>query len=316
MKRKLLFLLLLCGGFAAFVGIKTLMMRGKDNAGRLRIISSPAAGVFIDSTAVGKTPFEEKLKEGEYTIKLIPEGMESDVVSWQGKVRISRGAITFVNRELGSSEVSSAGEIMTITKIDGKLRSSNHGGVYVETDPPGAIVHLDNDEKGVAPIALHDVLKGDHEVSVFLPGFFRRTKKINVDGGFRTNITFSLAIDSTKRDVVKLVKEKQEQREREARAATESAQVAGAESSEQMITIQNTPTGFLRVRSEPGINSLEVARVKPNERFVLVEEVDGWYKIRLSGGGEGWVSSDYAVKDATPQQQAAPDTLSPTALPR
>ncbi|MCX7996311.1 MAG: PEGA domain-containing protein [Patescibacteria group bacterium] len=298
MKKKIVYVLFLVTGFGIFILLKDVIFKREADMGRLRIHSSPSAGVFIDSTAVGKTPFEDKLKAGEYTVKLIPEGMASNIVSWQGKVRVTQHALTYVNRELGSSEVSSGGEIMTMQRVEGKMKSGNHGQVYVETDPPGAIVYFDNDEKGVAPIALNDILSGNHEVSVYLPGFFRRTQKINVDGGYRTSISFSLVVDSTKKDVNQLLKEKQAQREKEKKEATESAELdtSGAEDNSPKVTIQNTPTGFLRVRSEPTVNSIEIAKVSPNETYVLVEETDGWFKIRLESGSEGWISSDYAVK--------------------
>jgi hypothetical protein len=48
----------------------------------------------------------------------------------------------------------------------------NLGEIYVETEPQGAIIYLDNDEKGVAPLILEEVVQGEHELSVFLPGFF------------------------------------------------------------------------------------------------------------------------------------------------
>jgi len=51
------------------------------------------------------------------------------------------------------------------------------GEIYIETEPTGALVYLDNEEKGVAPLILADVPSGIHELSVFLPGFLRRTQK-------------------------------------------------------------------------------------------------------------------------------------------
>ena len=62
-----------------------------------------------------------------------------------------------------------------------KSPRGNTGEIEVETEPTGAIVYLDNDDKGVAPLILTDVPSGTHELSVFLPGFSRRTQKINID---------------------------------------------------------------------------------------------------------------------------------------
>ncbi len=148
---------------------------------------------------MGRTPFESKYKVGEYILKLIPEGTATEAVSWTGKIRVNKNALTYVNRELGSSDITSSGEIFTTSKMEKSPKNSGYGEIYVETEPEGAIVTLDNDEKGVAPLLMENVLRGDHELAVFMPGFFRRTQKINVDPGYRVNAYFKLAIDESQR---------------------------------------------------------------------------------------------------------------------
>lgn len=308
MKKKLWFLLALIVLFGVFILLREVVFKKDANMGRIKIVSSPSAGVFIDSTAVGKTPFEQKLKEGEYTVKLIPEGITSDTVSWQGKVRINRDSLTFVNRELGSSDISSAGEIFTVSRMEQKPKNGNSGEVLVETEPSGAIVYLDNDEKGVSPMLIQDVVKGDHEISVFLPGFFRRTHKINVDGTFRTNTSFKLAIDQTKKDIDQLRQEKQKERSEKEASASAAAKEKENEGVTQIV-IQDTPTGFLRVRQEPSTSATEIAKVNPKQKYPLVEETDGWFKIKVEDGKEGWVSSDYAVKEGSSNESTSSATI-------
>lgn len=305
MKKKFLFLLLLIVGFIVFIGVRFYTLNKTNQGGRLKITSAPSSSVFIDSAALGRTPFEQKMKEGEYTIKLIPEGVNAQTVSWQGKVKIYKDSMTVVNRELGSSDVSSAGEILTITKMETAPKNGNNGEVSIETEPSGAIVYLDNDEKGVSPLLMQDVLKGDHEISVFLPGFFRRTTKINVDGGNRTTAEFSLSVDATAKNVDELRKQKLQAKEKEA-SDSAKAKEAATTSTTKKVTIQSTPTGFLRVRQDPSTTSSEVARVKPDEKYELVEETDGWYKIKLDDGTVGWISSEFAVKDSGTQPTPKP----------
>lgn len=62
------------------------------------------------------------------------------------------------------------------------------------------------------------------------------------------------------------------------------------------IQILDTPTGFLRVRSSPSTASSEITQVKPGEKYSLLEEKSGWFKIRVKEGQEGWVSGQYAKK--------------------
>src|SRR3989338_1051019 len=226
MKSKLSLLLILILLFAVFVGGRFFIFDKQNEYGKLKIISSPTASVFLNSTLIGKTPYEDKYKVGEYLLKLIPETSATDTASWNGKINIYKNSLTYINRELGSSDIASAGEIFTTSKMTKKPQNSESGEVYVETEPQGAIITLDSDEKGVAPAIMENVMKGDHELSVFMPGFFRRTQKVNVDPGYRVNAAFKLAIDESATPT-KVLENKQ---------ATDSAK-----SAKTKITIKDTP---------------------------------------------------------------------------
>ena len=281
MKSKLSLLLILILLFAVFVGVRFFIFDKQNEYGKLKIISSPTASVFLNSTLIGKTPYEDKYKVGEYLLKLIPETTATDTASWNGKINIYKNSLTYVNRELGSSDIASAGEIFTTAKMTKKSQNAGSGEIYVETEPQGAIITLDNDEKGVAPVIMENVLRGDHELSIFMPGFFRRTQKVNVGPGYRVNAAFKLAIDQSS-STAKVTEDKQ---------ATGSAKTTKTK-----ITIKDTPTGWLRVREEPTLNASESGKVNPGESFDLIDEQDGCYKIKIDGK-KGWVSSQYSSKE-------------------
>jgi len=65
---------------------------------------------------------------------------------------------------------------------------------------------------------------------------------------------------------------------------------------QQLIQIQETPTGWLRVREGPETSYPILLQVYPGENYDLLEEVKGWYKIRVDEQTSGWVSSQYAQK--------------------
>lgn len=283
MKKKLILLLTLVLLFSLYIAFRYFILSRQNVYGRLKVLSSPTASIFLNNLAVGKTPFEDKVKEGEYILKLIPEGIATDTASWQGKINIYQNSLTFVDRELGASELTSAGSIFTTVKMTTKPKKSNLGEIEVETEPAGAIVYLDNDEKGIAPLLLTDVAAGEHELSVFNPGFFRRTQKINLDPGYRVVAKFKLAIDQSQSQLQKKIKEKEE--------ATKSATTR-----KTYVIIKETPTGWLRVREGPSITASEAAKVKPKEKFELLEEKNGWYKINYEKDKQGWVYSQYAEK--------------------
>ena len=288
MKNKLMLLLVLVLMFVVFVVIRYFIFDKNNENGKLKVISSPGASIFINNTIIGKTPFDNNYKVGEYLLKLIPEGTATETASWNGKIKIYKNAMTYVNRELGSSDVTSSGEVFTTEKINSK---DPYGEVYVETDPQGAIITLDSDEKGTAPLILSSVLKGEHELSVYMPGFFRRTEKINVDSGYRVNASFKLALDAT-----------QTKLEDKTKIASESS----SNSSVKHIIIKNNEQGWLRVRADGLIDATEEAKVKVGEKYELLDEKTGWYKIKFNDNqnglvsgqfSEGWISSEYSTKE-------------------
>lgn len=62
------------------------------------------------------------------------------------------------------------------------------------------------------------------------------------------------------------------------------------------VLILDTPTGWLNVRSGAGTTNEQVDRVSPNEEYLLLEENDNWYKIKINDNTEGWITSQYAEK--------------------
>lgn len=284
MRKKLVLLLVLLLMFGIFILVRFYILNNQNVYGQLQINSSPSASVFINNIAAGRTPFKDKYKSGEYILKLIPEKTATETASWQGKIQIYKNALTYVNRELGTSDLASAGEVFTITKMEKPPQNSSLGEIFVETEPQGAIVYLDNDEKGVAPLILTDVVKGDHELSVFMPGFLRRTQKVNVDPGHRVNASFKLAFDPNQKRLSSITP-----------VPTKEASASGTTQKER-VRILETPTGWLRVRAEPSVDASESAKVDPGETFDILEEREGWYKIEYELQSTGWIYSQYAQK--------------------
>jgi len=288
MKNKLTLLFFLVVLFVLYVLLRFFVFDRRAPEGKLKVLSSPGASVFINNSVVGKTPFEGSYQAGEYLIKLIPEGAATDTASWNDKITVYEHALTYVNRELGSSDIASAGEIFTTEKMKTPPKNKNNGQIFIETEPQGAIIFLDNDEKGVAPLILQDVVKGDHELSVFMTGFFRRTEKIKVDPGHQVNAKFKLAIDLSQGSVD--FNEKKE--------ATQSAKQGV-----KYVMIDSNPQGWLRVREASSVEATETAKIKPGEKYELLEKESGWYKIKYNNNpeglyegefDEGWVSSQYS----------------------
>ncbi|MDP2670900.1 MAG: PEGA domain-containing protein [bacterium] len=61
------------------------------------------------------------------------------------------------------------------------------------------------------------------------------------------------------------------------------------------IQVLSTPTGILNVRSGPSQSERILTKIKPGEKYPLLGEQEGWYKIKV-GSITGWVSAQYAKK--------------------
>lgn len=316
MKKKLLFLVILFVGFIIFTVTSVFLLR-KEHDPELKIQSSPNAIVSVDGKVIGKTPIEGfVVSTGEHMVTLKVEGTTS---MWQGKVPAFSNSKTYVDRELGASDITSSGVVFWVRKQDSsalhkvlpgtKVQNKNTGTVEISTDPIGTIIYLDNDEKGIAPLVLENVPAGEHEISAYSPGFIRRSQKINVEEGYIVSGEIKLAID------------KSYQKVEEPKVSTESATLTGTPAPTltsaqnvittptpneivkptlkpgmKTVTIKDTPTGFLRVRDKPSTSGAEVGQVKPAETFVIAMEENGWIKIEYIKGAQGWVSGQYVER--------------------
>ncbi|GIW62431.1 MAG: hypothetical protein KatS3mg090_0257 [Patescibacteria group bacterium] len=295
MKTKILIIIVLTIGFGLvilFRGAIFSVFEQKQKVGRIIIESSPSASIFINDNDVGRTPLQSfQIDVGEYTVKLIPEGIAPNTDSWQGKVPVMAGSDTYLSVNLGKNSATTAVSLMY---FEDQKTNKDKGNLIIETDPTGAIVYLDNDEKGVAPVSLVDVPVGDHEVKASLPFFFSRSERVKVVEGKVLRIKFKLALDESQ----KRIDLPEEQ-------ATDSAQPSAENKAKTYVKINADATGWLRVRSEAGLSGKELARVKNGAEFELLDEENGWYKIKFNGRqedlesgefAEGWISSNYAVK--------------------
>ena len=277
MKIKLIVFTILLFSIVTFAIIRYLIVDKSRRMGELKIISSPVSSIFINNAAIDRpTPYNSKFKPGEYLINLIPRGDATSSASWEGKVMVYSNTVSYINRELGSSQKTSSGEILIPIEMKNRPTKANTGEIFIETEPIGAIIKLDNDEKGVSPLLLSEVSKGAHEISISLPGYFPKIKKINIETGYKINAIFKLAVDQSQ-----ILEED---------IASKSAET---KPQEKEIEITETEVGFLRVRAEPNVNSEEVGRVNPGDIFKIIEEASGWIKINYEPNKEGWVSKTY-----------------------
>ncbi len=277
-KAALLVLVLFIG---AGVGGWLFLSKSKKGISGLKVVSNPPASVFLDDQLIGKTPYENKYVPGEYVLKLIPDETGSSASSWTGKIKLEPSFLTFVARDLGPSETMSGGESVTLEPLSG-----NEAQIAVFSQPDAVSITLDWQEKGISPIVLRDVLPGEHDVAASAPGFSSRTVRVQATSGYKVAVNFYLALVKDQEASTGSVPTGE--------VTTEAPRAEGM--TPPYVVIKDTPTGFLRVRTEASTAATEVTQIKPDETFPLLEEKEGWYKIRYAEGKEGWISGRYADK--------------------
>lgn len=257
--------------FFVLVSLTALLLRFSDKLAEtflgvkptsgISILSTPTdAVVYLDGQEVGKTPFEDKnLVVKDYIVKI-----EKNSSFWQGRVTLSPGTVTVVNRDLAADVASSAGEILTLER--GK-------GLTVISNPADASIEIDGKSYGQTPQAI-DIVPGEHTIFISHSNYLKRSIRADLPNNFKLIVSADLALS-----------------EADLTAITTPVITQTPE-----LLVKDTPTGFLRVRDKPNLTGKEIAQVKPGDTIVLLEEMGNWDRVRLSEGTEGYVSSTYVEK--------------------
>jgi hypothetical protein len=264
----------------------------KAGLGALQVTTTPRATIFIDGTQAGITNFfNDKIKAGEHIVKLVPEATGEELADWEGKVVLSSGISTVINRSFGASEQTSSGEVLTLEKISGRGKSA----LAVISVPDQAMVKLDGEPQGFAPVLKEDLPSGAHQVVVSNPGYEERTIPFKAVAGYKLIINVQL---SRKIEVGQEATASGEARMTPTPTTKGKAVVTPRPTTtlpdKPYVVVKETPTGWLRVRMGPSVSATEAAKIGPGEAFpYLSEEKSGWLKIEYEDNKEGWVSGVY-----------------------
>lgn len=295
MKKVILILLasVLLAAVLVFISIQ-FIFKGQNKKGALQVTSAPESKVFLDNKYLGQTPLckceaADMLKEGEYTMRLTP--LDKTLSEFQGKVNISEGILTVVDRKFGKGSLSS-GSIISLSPLTDKKKIE----LLVVSFPQGSDISLDGNIIGSTPLLYKDLTESDHVVKIKKTGYKEKSVRIRASLGYKLTIAGYLSIDT---DALSGSIAPQA-----STSAVPSISIAPSPTLSDsksikvggQVVILDTPTGFLRVRESPSLGSAEVARITPGGTYSLLDEKTGWYEIKLESGSTGWISSQYAQK--------------------
>lgn len=290
------FLIFFLALFLVFSGLIVKKILFSKNWGAVSVYASPPSKVFIDDVEYGdateEKPFSyDKLPLGEHKIKLVP--LDSQLTPWEGKISLFPGTLTVVKRKIGESESDSEGEIVWLEKINVKDKAS----LTIVSLPDQAVVKINQEPKGFAPLFLEGLTPGSYKLTVALPGYKERESSVKLVAGYKLIVNVQLAKEiegiqeasSSSGELAISVTPTGTSGEKVTPTPTSTAKTPP----KPYVRIKETPTGWLRVRSKPSTSGEELAKVNSGETFPYLEEENGWYKIEYEEGKEGWVSGVY-----------------------
>lgn len=250
------------------------------------------ASVFINGVLVGKTPYSQSSKAQDIVLRLVPESDEK-LLPFETKLTLSSGIQTVVKRTFAETEELSSWQIISFEKLD-----SNETGLVVTSTPENAQVLLDGIPRGFTPYKTNSISASEHQITIKSPGFVDQTMNLKAVRGHKLMVFVKLATNVVPVESVEKI-------------ATPSAKL--------YVKILETPTGFLRMRTEPGTKGEEIAELKPGEKYPFLDEdpSSGWFKIQyrepkvgLPDGITGWISNRYSEKfEETPKEATGGATL-------
>lgn len=290
--------------------------------GALQVTSNAAFNIYLNENFIGQAPFfDERIKTGEYTLRLTSSAENGDEAVWQTKLKIGKRTLTVVHYESSGNPDESTSEVLELEKLPNKDAAE----LALTTVPDNVVVKLDGELKGFSPIVLGDAGAGDHVLTLDAPGYKTKTINLKINAGHRLRVEAELARDPK----LKLTNKEPDDEATASGEVTDSDTSGDAgEDSATKATPSPTPKAlveengvivgvkvekdmnkpyvqileasagidWLRVREEPsGFVDNEVAKVRVGTFFSFVERSDNnqWVKIEYQKGKEGWVSGAY-----------------------
>lgn len=220
----------------------------------LQITSNPQAKIFINDTEFGQTPFFSDQLSANQIYRI---RLQSNSGSFTQELELLPNTLSIINRQLSVEDQKSEGETVSLVK--------GTNGLHILSFPTGSHVFVDGEFKGNTPLNIDNLSLGDHRVTLKKEGFIDRSVRIHIQKDYSVVVSSQLSIEDRPNTVDPLPK----------------------------VLIKNSPTGFLRVRTDPDINSQELTRVAPGQVFEVLELNNNFARIKIDELTSGWVSSEY-----------------------
>ncbi len=256
----------------------------KDSSGNvLRVITDPSgANVSIDNSQVGTTPFlSSSISDGDYELKVEMPGYES-VTS---RISTKKGYTLNATFKLFPAPVNTQVKAFDGTTTLFNLSSANTVLTSNTADWAKAVVYW-NTTRGI-----NIESTGPNKSPIF--DYFLDYKGNMFDKEGATITSKDQVKDFTSQSKIGYLGQATDGAALSAEAKQALETQLGSAVVGKQAKIKTTPTGWLRVRSNPNLSGTELTRVDAGGTYAVLEQQTGWVKIKVSDTVSGWISSDY-----------------------
>lgn len=294
------------------------LIRSRQPTAGLKVDASPASQVFVDNVQIGQTPIEKMFKPGEVTVKIIPTSNDGQLSTYQTKVKLVDQVYTVIKRDFGKTDLESSGDIVSLQPQSGNSASL----AVVTSSPQSAAVSVDGQSEGFTPLLISSISEGEHQIVITAPNYAPRTISAKAMAGYKLTVNAKLALQpepspeptpeatisatpsplstTTPTPTIKstVTPSPKSSPTSTPKLSPTLSPTPKASLPKPYVEILNTPTGFLRVRSQPSLGGTEIGQIKPGSVYPLLNSQSGWYEIKvdLPATSSGWISSQYAKK--------------------
>jgi len=238
----------------------------------LEVYSSPEAKVFVNGKEMGTTPYKNTAMLPQTVEVKLTVGIKQVIK----KINLKNGLTSVLDWKFDDNG-DDGGYVLNMENT-----GSQKCGLLINSIPSQATIAVDNKITGFTPKRIDDLGTGEKHVAISFPGFQSSNLFLRTTTGYNLVVETKLVKDN---QIIAPITDEE--------TATTSAI---ATTSKNEILIKQTETGWLKVRGSNNGSSAEVAKVNPGEKYEMLEEDNGWIKIKLIDGKTGWISAKYAEK--------------------